>query len=67
MILIAEDKEFGELVFRLRRPLNGVVLMRTASTNPGERLKLLLKVIGLTDPKGKLIVVSEKAFRIRKL
>lgn len=67
MTLVTDDKEFGELIFRLRRPSNGAILMRTATTNPHERLKLLLKAISLTDPKGKLIVISEKAFRIRKL
>ncbi len=66
MILITEDKEFGELIFRSRRPLNGAILMRTATTNPHERLRLLLRVMRLTDLKGKLIVISEKAFRIRR-
>jgi hypothetical protein len=40
--------------------------MRTATTNPHERLRLLLMVMRSTDLKGKLIVISEKAFRIRR-
>ena len=56
MILVTDDKEFGELIFRLRRRSNGAILMRTATINPHERLKLLLKALSLTDPKGKLSI-----------
>jgi len=30
-ILITDDKDFGELIFRLGRPLKGVILLRLSS------------------------------------
>lgn len=37
-LLLTEDKDFGELVYRLRRPARGVVLLRFA---PSERKRKL--------------------------
>lgn len=40
-ILLTEDKDFGELVYRLRRPAYGVILMRFAVN------EITLKIPGL--------------------
>ena len=66
-ILITDDKDFGRLVFMLRRPSTGVILLRTATTNAEERFRILLKVFKTIDVRGKFIVVREDRVRIRRL
>ena len=56
-ILITDDKDFGRLVFMLRRPSTGVILLRTATTNAEERFRILLKVLKTINVRGKFIVV----------
>lgn len=65
-ILVTDDKDFGELVFRLKRPVNGVILLRTV-TKPDERLKILVSLIKTYDVKNKFIVVKEGVVRIREI
>lgn len=66
-ILITDDKDFGELVFRLERPSFGVILFRTSSSVPEARLELLKKVFARAKLRGKFVVVTETEIRIRKL
>ena len=66
-ILITDDKDFEELIFRLEKPTSGVILIRTATVNPEERCKLLIKTLESTNPKGKFIIVKEKAVKVRKI
>lgn len=68
-ILLTEDKDFGELVFRLRKPAVGIILLRF---NPGEeaqkviRLRQLLQdpTIALLDT---FVVVENVKIRTRPL
>jgi len=64
-ILITDDKDFGELVFRLRRPTKGVILLRMG-INPEKRLEALIKLLKNYDIKEKFIVLKENSVRIRK-
>ena len=64
-ILITDDKDFGELVFRLRRPTKGVILLRVG-IGPEKRLEVLIKLLTEYDVKEKFIVVKENSVRIRK-
>lgn len=66
-ILISDDKDFGELIVRLGKPVTGFILLRTASTNPEIRFGVLAKILSEIDVKGKLVVVKEGRIRIRKL
>jgi predicted nuclease of predicted toxin-antitoxin system len=66
-ILITDDKDFGKLIFRSEKPSSGVILIRTTTTNPEERFKLLIKTLESTNPKGKFIIVREKAVKVRKI
>ncbi len=52
--LITDDKDFGELIFRLRKPSSGVILMRTSTAEPSKRFMILEKVLKSVDVKGKL-------------
>jgi len=68
-ILLTEDKDFGELVFRLRKPAIGIILLRF---HPGEeiqkatRLQQLLQSATVTLV-GAFVVVESDRVRTRPL
>jgi len=64
-VVITNDKDFGELVFRFGKAAIGVILLRTITTDSYERFKLAKEA--LDKAKGKFIVVEEGRMRIRKL
>lgn len=64
-ILITDDKDFGELIFRLKKPSSGVILIRTLTTNPVIRMHFLEILLKSTDVNEKFIVLKENAIRIR--
>lgn len=68
-IILTEDKDFGELVFRLAKPSAGVVLLRMEVKERDlkwPRLKKLLQEHG-KQLAGHFIVVERDRFRIRPL
>lgn len=68
-ILITNDKDFGELIFRHKKPSSGVILLRLKIDFPNNRIRILgvlIKKFG-TRLKKRFIVVSEDKFRIKKL
>lgn len=65
-ILITDDKDFGELVFRLGKPAKGVILLRIG-VNPEKRLRALIKLLKKYKLKGKFIVLKEDSVRIRTI
>ncbi|MEK6949047.1 MAG: DUF5615 family PIN-like protein [Nanoarchaeota archaeon] len=65
LVVITDDKDFGELVFRLKHPTKGVILLRASTTNP-EKLFEMAKD-SLYKSKDKFTVVSEGQVRVRKL
>ena len=65
LVVITDDKDFGELVFRLKQQTKGVILLRASTTNP-EKLFEMVKDI-LVASKGKFIVVKEGQIRVRNL
>ena len=44
-ILIANDKDFGELVYRLQQIHSGVLLIRLSGIKPKEKASIILKAI----------------------
>ncbi len=66
-ILITDDKDFGELVFRLRKPSKGVILLRTSTTDPVRRFKLLEKILKSIDVRERFVVVRDDAVKLRKI
>ena len=68
-ILITEDKDFGELVYRLKKPAVGIVLIRISVEKRNSKwpqIEKLLKEFG-DRVKGHFVVVGEDSFRFRKL
>ncbi|MBI2141098.1 DUF5615 family PIN-like protein [Candidatus Woesearchaeota archaeon] len=64
-IVVTNDKDFGELVFRLGRPSCGVILLRVSTIDPKERFELAKGV--LDKAEGGFVVVKEGQARIRRL
>ena len=66
-ILITDDKDFGELVFRLEKPTKGVILLRMPY-DPKKRLEAINNLIRKASPlKDKFVVLEEKTARIRTI
>lgn len=67
-LLITEDKDFGELVFRLQLPHKGVLLIRVIQLPVEEKLKLISEAIvrNLDELVGSFSVLSGNAIRIKK-
>ena len=68
-LLLTEDKDFGDLVFRRERAIPGVVLMRVGTENSTLKAARLAAVIerygeGLF---GRYTVIEEARFRSRPL
>lgn len=68
-IILTEDKDFGELVYRLKKPACGIILIRIGVKNRSvkwPRVKSLLD----TYPErciGRFVVIDENKFRFRPL
>ena len=68
-ILLTEDKDFGELVFRLKKLVMGIILIRIGVKERSikwGRLKRLLDMYGEKIP-GNFVVVDSQKFRFRRL
>ena len=66
-ILISDDKDFGELIVRQRKPATGVILLRTLSVKADSRFDAVAKILSDMDVGEKLIIVKEGRIRVRKL
>jgi predicted nuclease of predicted toxin-antitoxin system len=66
-LLLTADKDFGELVYRLRRISSGVLLMRLAGLSPARKAELVSSVV--QDHAEKLLntftVVTPGMVRVR--
>ncbi len=59
-----DDKDFGELIFRLEKPSSGVILIRTSTTNPARRFDLLEILLKSADTDGKFIVLKDSVIKL---
>ncbi len=68
-ILLTEDKDFGELVYRLKKPSNGIILIRIDVKNRHKKWTRLQKLIELYEKRlsGNFVVIDTKKFRFRSL
>ena len=64
-ILITDDKDFGELVFRLKKPSQGVIHLRTSTTDAYKRFKIILSLLENHEVEGKFIVIKDDRIKIR--
>jgi predicted nuclease of predicted toxin-antitoxin system len=68
-LLLTEDKDFGDLVFRARMPVPGVVLLRLAPQQASIRWPRLAAAIAQFGEGlfGRYVVIEAKRFRSRPL
>jgi predicted nuclease of predicted toxin-antitoxin system len=68
-ILLTEDKGFGELVFHLRKPTRGIVLLRFDVQQTNLKLLRLRQLIQTHSQKLKVsfVIVDAEKFRFRIL
>jgi predicted nuclease of predicted toxin-antitoxin system len=68
-ILVTRDKDFGELVFRLKKRVAGIILLRVSNKNRHLQWPRLKKLISLKQENliGTFVVIDEYKFRIRSL
>ena len=66
-ILITNDKDFGELIYRLGRGHAGVLLLRLRDDGKANRIRVVSAVISQYGDRlsGHFIVATEKRVRIR--
>ena len=67
-ILITTDKDFGELVYRLRQIHPGVILLRLAGLSPAEKGRLCENAIRThsSELSDSFTVIQHRMIRIRK-
>lgn len=66
-ILVTEDKDFGELVFRQRLISSGVILLRWPGLSPERKGEVLVQTIARhgNELKGAFTVIAPGVVRIR--
>lgn len=67
-ILITQDKDFGELVFRLRKAHHGVILIRLEGYKPASKAEIVVNMLleHWTELVGSFAVIQPSLIRIRK-
>ena len=68
-ILLTNDKDFGELVYRDRMASSGIILLRFEELSIADRIERLKEVLNehSEDLPGSFSVVSDRGMRIRKM
>ena len=68
-IIVTEDFDFGDLLFRDRLPSLGAIILFLPELGPGERAKRLLDVVNSSqlDFANKLTIVEKRRVRQREL
>ena len=63
-ILITNDKDFGELVFRMRKPHKGIILLRLEDERPENKIAVLKRVLEYYSDSltNNFIIATEKLF-----
>ena len=64
-IIITNDKDFGELIFKLGKSSAGIILLRTSITDPEKRFEMVKNALDKAECK--FIVVKEGQIRMRNL
>lgn len=67
-ILLTEDKDFGELTYRLKKPNHGIVLIRMPGIPINEKIGKIIQVLEgyPQDLRDKFTVISRDKVRIKE-
>jgi predicted nuclease of predicted toxin-antitoxin system len=65
-VLVTNDKDFGELVFHMRKAHKGVILLRLEDERSENKIAVLNRVLDSSSDKlvNNFIIVTEKTIRI---
>jgi predicted nuclease of predicted toxin-antitoxin system len=65
-VVVTLDKDFGEMVFRMRLPHCGIILLRCGYCSHSRKISMMERVLSLpeTDLAGRFVVVTESGIRI---
>lgn len=68
-LLLTEDKDFGELVYRLRRPAHGIILLRFDVVDRASKITRLRELVTQKADRlvGSFIVLEVDKIRLRPL
>lgn len=68
-IIVTEDKDFGELVYRLKKPAIGIILIRISVNNRSLKWPRFQKLLDNYPDRctGRFVVIDENKFRFRPL
>lgn len=68
-LLLTADKDFGEMVFRQRLHIHGVLLIRLAGLTPARKAEIVALTVKehLTELPGSFAVIMPGIFRIRRV
>ena len=68
-LILTDDKDFGEIVFRKQRSCPGIVLLRLTGVDYSRKADQVIQVIDKCgrEMTGKFVVMTEERVRIRKL
>lgn len=68
MILLTEDKDFGEIAIRMKKRHQGIVLIRLSGVNPKSKTQIVLNALNQTasEIEKSFTVISEFKIRLRK-
>lgn len=68
-ILITEDTDFGELVYRLKKPAHGIILIRISVKDRHLKWEQLKKLIEIYPDRleGRFIILDSEKFRFRPI
>ncbi|MBR9920501.1 MAG: hypothetical protein GYB31_06650 [Bacteroidetes bacterium] len=66
-ILLTEDKDFGELTYRLQKPNQGIVLIRLSGVSIEEKVRIIEQVVEdhIDELRGKFTVLTKDKIRIK--
>ncbi len=67
-ILLTQDKDFGELVFRLKRAHPGIILIRLDGNFPSQKAQIIIEILSTHEAElaNAFTVIQPNAVRIRK-
>ncbi|OPX34635.1 hypothetical protein B1H10_03160 [candidate division KSB1 bacterium 4484_188] len=67
-VLTTNDKDFGELVFRLKKQHRGIILLRLEDERSANKIAVLQRVLKLHSDKlpNNFLIATEKTVRIIK-
>ena len=68
-LILTDDKDFGEIVFRKQRSCPGIVLLRLTGVDYSHKADQVIQVIDKcgSEMTGKFVVITEETVRMRKL